>query len=68
MARYARESNGIAAGWDVHAFLLADLFHAFTGTAHPSRPQPKKANRYAQLRAALEAQKRRTSTPPSETV
>jgi hypothetical protein len=49
-------------GWDLHAFLLADLFHAFTGSEHPSRPQPaasSKSSRYAETRAALEAQRAR---------
>ena len=58
-----------APGWDTHAFLLADLFQAFTGEIHPSRPQAKKPSRYADLRAALEAQKARLakeSPPPKE--
>lgn len=42
------------------AYLLADLFHAFTGNAHPARPTgPAKAKRYAELRARLEAQRER---------
>lgn len=51
-------------GWDVHAFLLADLFKAFTGQEHPARPQPKsgKSSRYASLRAALEQQRARLAT------
>ncbi|UIW13268.1 tail assembly chaperone [Arthrobacter phage Crewmate] len=48
-----------ADGWDTHAFLLADLFHAFTGEVHPARPKPQGASRYAELRARLEAQKAR---------
>lgn len=48
-------------GWDVHALLLADLFHAFTGEPHPSRPTggKGKSSRYAEQRAALEAQRAR---------
>lgn len=50
--------HGTAPGWDVHAYLLADLFQAFTGEAHPARPQAT-ATRYGDLRARLEAQKAR---------
>lgn len=56
--RYAK-----ADGWDLHAFLLADLFHAFTGEIHPSRPKPQGTSRYSELRARLEAQKARLHTP-----
>lgn len=57
----ARSASSVPAGWDVHAFLLADLYHCWTGSPHPERPQPKKASRYAELRRALEAQKERTA-------
>ncbi|QOP65075.1 tail assembly chaperone [Arthrobacter phage Adumb2043] len=50
-------------GWDLHAFLLSDLFHAFTGEVHPSRPKPQGASRYSELRARLEAQKARLHAP-----
>ncbi|UIW13431.1 tail assembly chaperone [Arthrobacter phage Amyev] len=50
-------------GWDLHAFLLSDLFHAFTGEVHPSRPKPQGSSRYAELRARLEAQRARLHTP-----
>lgn len=55
-------------GWDVHAFLLSDLYFAFTGEVHPSRPQVQKQSRYAALRSKLEAQRARMarSTPPPE--
>lgn len=65
-----------AGGWDLHAFLIADLFQAFTGTPHPNRPQPaseSKSSRYRELRARLEAQKARLRAapdpepPPAET-
>ncbi|UVK63536.1 tail assembly chaperone [Arthrobacter phage Janeemi] len=52
-----------ADGWDLHAFLLADLFQAFTGEIHPARPKPQGPSRYAELRARLEAQKARLQTP-----
>lgn len=58
----ATKAGQVEAGWDVHAFLLADLYHAFTGEPHPSRPQPKSADgasRYKRLREALERQKAR---------
>ena len=47
--------------------LLADLFHAFSGTPHPSRPKPKAASRYSSARARLEAQRARlaATSPPS---
>ncbi|CCQ44664.1 hypothetical protein ARTSIC4J27_591 [Pseudarthrobacter siccitolerans] len=49
----------------MNAYLLADLYHAWTGQAHPARPQPKKASRYADLRARLERQKARSASTPS---
>lgn len=53
-----------ADGWDLHAFLLADLFQAFTGELHPARPQPQgPSSRYSQLRARLEEQKARLNRP-----
>lgn len=51
--------SDVPEGWDLHAFLLADLFHAFTGERHPSRPQPKDSTRYAEKRRRLEEQRRR---------
>lgn len=54
----------VPAEWDVHAFLLADLWHAWTGKPHPSRPEPPKASRYASLRERLEAQRQRLGTAP----
>lgn len=50
-------------GWQTEHFLLADLFHAFTGEAHPSRPQIAQKSRYSELRRKLEAQKARLHTP-----
>jgi hypothetical protein len=53
-------------GWDVVAYLLADLYHALTGSKHPARPTPEaasKSSRYSKLRKALEAQKARIGTP-----
>ncbi|MFD0044746.1 hypothetical protein ACFVGV_06100 [Pseudarthrobacter scleromae] len=61
----ARATGDASPGWDVSAYLLADLYHAWTGQAHPARPQPKKASRYADLRARLERQKERTAPNPS---
>jgi hypothetical protein len=52
------------AGWDLHAVLLADLFHAFTGKPHPSRPEPGKRARYSDLRRRLEAQRARLNPTP----
>jgi hypothetical protein len=54
-------------GWDMHALLLTDLFKAFTGQEHPARPKPKTASRYAEKRAALEAQRRRLGGAPTTT-
>lgn len=55
-----------ANGWGVGEFLLADLFHAMTGTAHPNRPSATSGpKRYAALRARLEAQRARLA-PPAE--
>lgn len=49
-----------AAGWGVSELLLADLYHAFTGKAHPARPSAtSRAERYANLRSRLEEQKAR---------
>lgn len=53
---------GIPSGWTNTALLVADLFHAIAGEAHPSRPTPKStagSSRYARLRSALEAQRAR---------
>lgn len=59
-ARHYAKSDG----WDLHAFLLADLFQAFTGELHPARPQPQgPSSRYAQLRERLEEQKARLNRP-----
>lgn len=55
----------IDAGWSFAELLIADLYHAFTGEAHPSRPQPEdtaKTGRYASLRSRLEAQRKRHGT------
>lgn len=49
-----------ATGWGVAEFLLADLFHAFTGKAHPRRPEAQtRSERYRALRSRLEAQRAR---------
>lgn len=48
-----------APGWDIHAYLLADLFKAFTGEDHPARPVAATTSRYSELRARLAAQKAR---------
>lgn len=61
-----RTASDAPTGWDVPAYLLADLFHAFTGTPHPARPTQSggsKAKRYAALRARLEAQRARLEAP-----
>jgi hypothetical protein len=60
--------NGIDPGWDVRALLLADVFHALSGHAHPARPAPKKQSRYASARARLEAQRARLAADsPAQT-
>lgn len=62
----ARQLSKAVTGWDTHAYLLSDIYHAFTGQPHPARPKPDAANnssRYAKLRKALEAQKKRIGTP-----
>lgn len=60
-----RTASDSPSGWDVSAYLLADLFHAFTGNAHPARPTGKaKEKRYADLRARLEAQRERMKASP----
>lgn len=62
----ARQLSRASTGWDVHAFLLSDLYHAFTGNPHPARPKPEaasKSSRYATLRKALEAQRERVRPP-----
>lgn len=60
--RLVAAQNEDAAGWDLHAYLLADIFAAVTGEAHPARPNPaKKARREraARLREQLNAQRER---------
>jgi hypothetical protein len=56
-----RARSGLPTGWDLHAFLLADLFHAFTGEPHPSRPSQRasKSDRYRAARDRLEQQRAR---------
>lgn len=51
--------RGMPSGWDYGDVLLADVYHALTGEAHPLRPAQKAVSRYADRRAALEAQKAR---------
>lgn len=66
----ARRFSNLPTGWDTHAFLLADLYHALCGNAHPARPQPKdesKRGRYAEARLKLDAQKRRRERRKRET-
>ncbi len=49
-----------AQAWGVSEFLLADVFHAFTGKPHPGRPEAQtRQERYTALRARLEAQRAR---------
>ncbi|WDS51650.1 tail assembly chaperone [Microbacterium phage Barnstormer] len=49
-----------ATGWDTNSFLLADVFAALTGKAHPLRPTAQtRAERYRSLRDRLEAQRAR---------
>jgi hypothetical protein len=58
----ARHFSSLPPGWDTLAFLVADVYQALAGKAHPARPQPKspeKASRYQELRSKLDAQKRR---------
>ncbi|QNO12676.1 tail assembly chaperone [Arthrobacter phage Tweety19] len=55
------KASDLSPGWDVHAFLLADVYAALCGKEHPARPQPKKESRYAKLREALERQKARVN-------
>jgi len=54
-----RKYAAVDPAWDLHAYLLTDVFHALTGRPHPGRPAPKKTSRYAEQRAALEAQRAR---------
>jgi hypothetical protein len=56
----ARVQSTTPPGWNVSEFLLADLYHALTGEAHPNRP--KGPSRYSGLRARLEAQRARLGT------
>ena len=52
--------HNIPAGWQLTDFLLADLYQAFTGKEHPSRPKPTVANgRTASHVARLRAQRDR---------
>jgi hypothetical protein len=48
-------------GWSVEAYLLADLYLAFTGEEHPARPRPKSTGKsqHAEKVAALKAQRAR---------
>lgn len=46
-------------GWETGDYLLADIYGALTGQAHPARPNPKKAARQASLVAKLKAQRER---------
>lgn len=58
-------------GWDVHAYLISDVFHALSGKPHPGRPKstPGRPSRYADLRRRLEQQRARlASTPTPEDV
>lgn len=58
-----RRLNPEAAGWDVGAYLAADLYALWAGEAHPARPQKAaKAARYAALRDRLERQRARHQT------
>lgn len=42
-AALVRALSGSQPGWDLHAYLLADLFQGITGQVHPSRPKGKKS-------------------------
>lgn len=56
----ARHYNPEANGWDVTAYLVADLYAAMTGEQHPARPTGEGSrSRYADLRARLERQRAR---------
>jgi hypothetical protein len=60
-----RALSDLPVGWDMTSFLLADIFHAVTGSAHPARPKIHSAeekSRARSLRAALEAQKQRAAS------
>lgn len=54
-------------GWLTGDFLLADVYHALTGEAHPSRPKPRSGSRYAEKRRALEAQRARVAVQRAAT-
>jgi len=43
-------SNDIPLGWTMSDFLLADLFHAFSGEAHPARPTGKEKSAQARVK------------------
>lgn len=47
--------------------LIADVFHALTGEAHPSRPNAnsRRASRYAELAERLRAQRERLAAAPA---
>lgn len=53
--------HNIPYGWTLTDLLLADLFHAVSGEAHPARPTGKKSNaeRAKELAERLKAQKER---------
>lgn len=67
-SRLPADSNVVRAitktqpGWDVQAYLLADLFAALTGKPHPARPTPsdgKRESRNKRLIKALQEQRER---------
>ena len=63
-------TNDVPYGWTLTDILVADLFHAMTGTAHPARPKGASSSRSSSpqaLQAALLAQRARTRghSPPT---
>lgn len=60
-----RARSALPTGWDLHAYLLADLFHAFAGQPHPARPKASEQGRYSETRKRLEQQAARLAARKS---
>jgi hypothetical protein len=57
-AVWAKE-NGLPYGWTLDAVLVSDLYHAFTGSAHPMRAEISEKARARDALARLRAQRAR---------
>lgn len=51
--------NEVPYGWTLTDFLLADIFHAFAGEPHPSRPKPNPEHEAKEKIGLLLAQRER---------